>query len=86
MEGAGERGHRVLQVVRHHQGEGGGDTEVGQEDDEQGEADADRDGRLWVLRLLPAAHKRELCTNSISVVVSFRWKAKNVEIFIELHM
>ena len=47
-----------LQVVRHHEGEGGGDAEVGDEDEEEGGADGDGDRPLRVLRLLARGRDR----------------------------
>ena len=41
-----KRGIRVLHVVRDHEGDGGRDPEVGQEDEEEGRVDGDRNGEL----------------------------------------
>ena len=41
-----KRGIRVLHVVRDHEGDGGRDPEVGQEDEEEGSVDGDRNGEL----------------------------------------
>lgn len=42
----------VQQIVRHHEGEGGGNAKVRHEADEQRGHDADRDGSLGILHLL----------------------------------
>jgi hypothetical protein len=57
-EGERERGVGILHVVGHHEGDGGRDAEVGQEDEEQGGVDGHRDRELGVLRLLATDEKQ----------------------------
>jgi len=42
----------VLHVVGHHQGDGGRDAQVGQEDEEEGSVDGDGNRKLRILSFL----------------------------------
>lgn len=62
-----QRAVAVQKIVRHHEGEGSRNTEVGYEANEQRGHDANRNGSLWVFHFLTCDVEQKLFRSDIKV-------------------